>query len=263
MVHNPLLWLRPESARFLVRALKARFLNQNVEFRLIRRHVRSTDIVCDIGANKGSFVLWLSRWCRRGMVVAFEPQPAFADYLAGVCRRLKLDNVKVEPKAAFSRSGRSDLFVPKGHLPGASLVGKAIGADSFETISVPMVALDDYFRTDQRISLLKIDVEGAELEVFKGAERILREQSPLLMFECENRHLESISVRDVFAYLHSLGYAGSFVCRNRLLPVAAFDPSLHQRQKGEWFWKEKDYYNNFVFTKARSPKEEGREVIKP
>ena len=113
-----------------------------------------------------------------------------------------------------------------------------------------MVSLDDYFDTDKRVSLLKIDVEGAELEIFKGAERILREQSPLLVFECEDRHLEAGSVQDVFSYLKSLGYKGSFICGNTLLPLSAFDPSVHQRQDGEWFWKKEGYCNNFVFAKS-------------
>jgi Methyltransferase FkbM domain len=105
-------------------------------------------------------------------------------------------------------------------------------------------------RYGKRVSLLKIDVEGAELEIFKGAERILREQSPLLVFECEDRHLEAGSVQDVFSYLKSLGYKGSFICRNTLLPLSAFDPSVHQRQDGEWFWKKEGYCNNFVFAKS-------------
>jgi FkbM family methyltransferase len=249
-MRHRLQWLRRDSRHFLIRGLKARFLDQRVEFDLIRQHVRTSDLVCDIGANKGSFVFWLSRWCRNGSVVAFEPQPSFAGMLAQLCRDLALDNVKVEPKAVFSRSGTADLFVPKAHLQSASLLGKAGADGSTETVSVPTVRLDDYFRPEQRIALLKIDVEGAELEVFKGAQRILSEQSPLLVFECENRHLDGKTVQDVFAHLMSLGYSGSFVAGSRLLPVSAFDASVHQKADTEWFWKEKGYYNNFVFSKA-------------
>lgn len=247
---NLLPWLSRDGQHFLVRGLKARFLAQPIEFRLIRQHVRATDTVCDIGANKGSFVFWLSRWCRNGRVVAFEPQPQFARLLARLARDLKLDNVMVEQKAVFSASGQADLFVPKGHSPGASLVGKAAGVEEFETISVPMVRLDDYFGKDERIAFMKIDVEGAEFGVFRGAERILREQSPLLIFECENRHLDGARVEDVFAYLNALGYAGHFVADNRLLPVSKFDAAVHQKQDSQWFWKEKGYYNNFVFSKT-------------
>lgn len=255
-MQNLIPWLSRDGQHFLVRGLKARYLAQRIEFRLIRQHVRSSDTVCDIGANKGSFVFWLSRWCRLGRVVAFEPQPAFAQMLTRLTRDLGLDNVTVEQKAVFSKSGQADLFVPRGHSPGASLVDTAKGTGDFETISVPMVRLDDYFDRGERITFLKVDVEGAELGVFKGAERILREQSPLLIFECENRHLDSARVEDVFAYLDTLGYAGHFVAGNRLLPIARFDAAVHQRQDSEWFWKADGYFNNFVFSKTPLPGEE-------
>ena len=174
-------WLTTDSIRFRVRALKARLRDQRAEFDAIGRHLEPGDIACDIGANKGSFVFWLSRWCRGGRVVAFEPQPQFAERLAAVCRDLELDNVTVEAKAVYSRSGAMDLFVPSGHSPGASLTHKAVEAENFTTLSVPVVALDDYFGEGDRVRLLKIDVEGAELEVFKGAERILRQHAPRAM----------------------------------------------------------------------------------
>lgn len=85
--------------------------------------------------------------------------------------------------------------------------------------------------------------------VFEGANRILRERSPLLVFECENRHLESGNVLDVFEYLNALGYSGQFVCGKALRPLSEFDPSRHQKQQGDRFWDAKDYYNNFVFQK--------------
>jgi FkbM family methyltransferase len=183
-------------------------------------------------------------------VVAFEPQPLFAARLGAVCRALKLDNVTVEAKAVYSHSGTQDLFVPSGHSPGASLTRKAVEAASFTTLSVPVVALDDYFAESDKVALLKIDVEGAELGVLKGAERILRQHAPLLVFECENRHLAPGHVGDAFAYLEALGYRGSFICRDRLLPLSEFDAEVHQRQHGDWFWKSRDYCNNFVFVKG-------------
>ena len=242
-------WFTNESIRFRVRALKARFRDQGIEFGVIRRHLRPTDIACDIGANKGSFIYWLSSWCRSGRVIAFEPQPELARRLETVCRVLKLDNVRVEAKAAYSRSGTQDLFVPRGHQPGASLNRKATEGESFEILSVPVVSLDEYFGAHDKIGLLKIDAEGAEFEILKGAERILRQYAPLLVFECENRHFTRGDVSDVFAYLEGLGYQGHFVCRNELLPISSFDAAVHQRQSGEWFFKSKDYCNNFIFRK--------------
>src|ERR1700683_4865230 len=191
--------LTTDRFRFRLRALKARFRDQRAEFDVIRRHVRGGDIVCDIGANRGSFVFSLSRWVGEGRVVAFEPQPELARSLAEACRAIGLGNVTVEARAVFSRSGSQELFVPEGHGPGASLTHSE--ATNFRTLSVPVIALDDYFDETANITLLKIDVEGAELGVLQGAERILKQHAPLLVFECENRHLEPGRVEEVFSWL--------------------------------------------------------------
>jgi len=243
-------WFTTESIRFRVRALKA-LRDLRTEFVAIWRHLRPGDIACDIGANKGSFIYWLSWWVGDGRVVAFEPQLELARYLQRLCRIIGLGNVTVEVKAVYSHSGDRDLFVPKGHEPGASLQRRMPEGRNFTTLSVPVVTLDDYFKDSDRIALLKIDVEGAELAVFKGAERILRQHAPLLIFECENRHLTPGKVQDVFSHLAGFGYEGTFICRNRVLPISQFDAAVHQRQDGEWFWKSRDYCNNFIFRKPR------------
>jgi len=150
-----------------------------------------------------------------------------------------------------ARSGSTTLYLPaeREDSPGASLSARAPGSGDRRAISVPVVALDDYFDAAQRIAAFKIDVEGAEMGVFEGAQRILREQAPLLVFECENRHLESGRVEDVFTYLAALGYGGEFVCGRVLRPLSDFDPSIHQRQTGDRFWDARDYCNNFVLRK--------------
>lgn len=250
-------WLNAENIRFRIRALKTRFRDQKAECRVIQRHLAPGDIACDIGAYKGSFSYWLSRWCRQGTVIAFEPQPELARRLASVCRALRLCNIKIEARAVWSQSAIMDLFVPSSspsYLSGASLIRKSTGETDFERLPVPAISLEEYFSQHHkladhdRIGVLKIDAEGAELEILKGAEKILLQHAPLLVFECEARHLAQGTVHDVFSYLEGLGYEGSFVRRNRLIPVSKFDANIHQRYRdGERSWKSKDYCNNFVF----------------
>lgn len=242
-------WLTATSIRFRVRALKALLRNERTELTAIWQHLKPGDIACDVGANKGSFIYWLSRWVHDGRIIAFEPQPELAHALTGICDVIGLANVTVEAKAVYSHSGPQDLYVPEGHQPGASLCHGDAKAERVSVLTVPAIALDDYFRPTERIALLKIDVEGAELAVFKGAERILRNDGPLLVFECENRHLAPGHVGDVFTFLERLGYEGRFVCQHRVLPISQFDAAKHQRQDGDWFWKRKDYCNSFIFRK--------------
>lgn len=236
-------------ARFLWRAYRARYRDQVAELSTIERHIRDGDTVCDIGANKGAYTYWLSRWVGSGHVIAFEPQQRLAQYLTRACTALALGNVTVEAKAVHARTGSTTLHIPtaRGDSPGASLSARVVDGDGGRAVPVRVVALDDYFAPRQRIAVLKIDVEGAEIGVFEGATRILTEQAPLVVFECENRHLESGTVWDAFRYLGALGYSGEFVHGRALRPLSDFDPSIHQKQTGHRFWAASGYCNNFVF----------------
>lgn len=138
----------------------------------------------------------------------------------------------------------STSLIPAVNSPGASLVAHAPGGTRLQ---VPVVALDDYLRPEQRVSLIKIDAEGAELAIFRGARRILSEERPWLVFECEKRHLTEGTVEDVFGFLDRLGYEGFFFRRGSLHSVSAFDPAIHQKQSGPRFWDHPDYCNNFLF----------------
>ncbi|GAW40652.1 Methyltransferase domain protein [Brevundimonas sp. SH203] len=231
-------------ARFLWRAYRAKTRDQATELALIKARLSSNDLVCDIGANKGSYLYWMSRWA--GQAIAFEPQPDLAEYIRTAVQVLRLDNVTVETAAVSNRSGHCDLYVPSPGSPEASLEP----IDGAETLRVRMVSLDDYFHADDHVALLKVDVEGAELEVFRGADRILRQSRPVLLFECEQRHLRTGTVYDCFSYLEARGYKGAFIQGRILKPVSEFDLDLHQGQDGERFWRNPDYCNNFLFEPA-------------
>jgi hypothetical protein len=80
---------------------------------------------------------------------------------------------------------------------------------SAQKIRVANVRLDDFpFDRHDRLRLIKIDVEGAEVDVLKGAENLLRERHPVLLIEVHGFALPSFgsSVADLRAYLGALGY---------------------------------------------------------
>jgi FkbM family methyltransferase len=228
-------------ARFLWRAHRARLADQAAELSLIRQHTRPGDLACDVGANKGSYLYWMSRWA--GRVVAFEPQPGLADYLRDITTGLPLKNVTIEQKGVSDHTGVLKLYMPSTNSPEASL--RPI--EGAQTSQIPVVSVDDYFAPSDRLKMLKVDVEGAELDVFKGADRILSKDRPVILFECEQRHLRTGSVFDCFRHLEARGYAGQFIHGKSLKPVSDFDLAIHQAQTGDRFWREPDYSNNSLF----------------
>jgi FkbM family methyltransferase len=238
-------------ARFVYRALRARFRDQRGEIRELRRTLRGGDVAVDVGANKGSYTYWMRRAVgKSGRVVAVEPQPELATYLRESCGALGWDNVDVLEAAASDRAGRATLRIPGSSVsPGASLEPGAAADGRARELDCETVRLDDVLEgSPGKVALVKVDVEGHELSVFRGAERILERDRPALLFECEARHLGGNAPAGVFAFLAERGYRGFFFSRAGLRPVAEFDPCVHQRRSPGRFWKEPGYVNNFLFS---------------
>jgi len=240
------------SARFLYRAIRARYRDQAAELAAARSVLAEGDVAVDVGAHKGAYVYWLRRAVgRSGRVLAFEPQRALAASLSEEAARLRWSNVIVRDCAISDKEGTGTLHVPgQGDSQGASLEEAILGAASCRDVPCPTDTLDHQLEGAGPVALVKVDVEGHELAVFRGARRTLSEDSPVLLFECEARHLTKHTMEDVFGFLEGLGYSGSFFAPEGLLPVSRFVAAVHQRRTAGRFWKAPGYCNNFLFRRA-------------
>lgn len=238
--------------KFAWRGFKTRYRDQPQELRAIRLALRNGGVAIDIGSNKGSYLYSMARWAQGAPTIAFEPQKKLADYLVSACKRSRFSNVTVENLALSDRQGQLELYIPgASDSPGASLEASIASKTSCHVEIVQVISLDQYLTKvlNQPVRVIKIDVEGHELAVIKGAVRTLKRDRPLLIIECEGRHLPNDqSVADFVAVVEAMGYRAS-LARPGLpeLPASLFDPALHQAQLGERFWDAKNYYNNFIF----------------
>ncbi len=227
-----------ERFRFIYRAWRYRYLIDRDEIAFLLAHLKKGQCGVDVGAHKGAYAYWMCKAVgREGRVFAFEPQRELAEYLSV----LGLQQVTVENLALSSKAGPAVLTVPGGGAsPGATLERDLHRG---QTCTVPVTTLDGYFgqRPHLPINLIKCDVEGHELAVFKGGERILKSRRPILMFECEQRHHSHDTVHDVFAYLEGQRYDGFFYLKGKLHPIGEFNVSQHQSQAAGY------YINNFIF----------------
>jgi FkbM family methyltransferase len=134
----------------------------------------------------------------KGRVVAFEADPEVAARLREHAARNQAEIVSVEEKAVWSEP-RTVFFSrtdPKTS-PDRGL-GHVVKSGSKDTIEVQGVSLDEFLKTGPEPDFVKCDVEGAEVEVFRGAERLLEEKRPGILCELhseENRRvlLEELS----------------------------------------------------------------------
>ena len=140
------------------------------------------DCFFDVGANIGIYSSWASRLVgESGQVHAFEPIPSTRGFLRDLLAHNEIENVHVEPVAIGSDPGLLRMYLPDH----ASGIASALPNDG-EPFDVDATTLDRYLVESgcPMPTLIKIDVEGFELPVLRGAQSLLSDRdAPLVVFE--------------------------------------------------------------------------------
>lgn len=171
----------------------------------------------DVG---GWYGPWTRRLARRArQVVTVEPVP----HLAGLLSATSPANVRVVRAAASDRPGTARLWLPPddiGDRGVSSLVRRDIHAHA---LHVSCVTLDELGLRD--VDFIKIDVDGSELAVLRGATGLLARDRPALFVELESR-IQPIA--PVVTYLSLLRYDGWVLPGSTWVPLAKFPLEEHQ-----------------------------------
>lgn len=143
------------------------------------RNIRRGDIVADVGAFEGTFTV-IAAACTgsAGRIVAFEPSPESRAVLE---RNMALNGfqqrVTIVPAAVAAATGSATLYSSPREQTSTLYASAAVAG--VQPMPVRTVSLDDYFE-GERVDLIKIDVEGAEFAVLRGAQRLLGEGARVL-----------------------------------------------------------------------------------
>lgn len=165
--------------------------------------VEPGDTCVDVGAHIGSTLAELCRLAPGGSHHAFEPVPYKARWL-----RRKFPSVTVVEAATSDENGVARFFDAVDR-PGFSSLQRPVGDHRIRNYEVEVVRLDDELAELERIDLLKIDVEGAELPTLRGANDLLRRHRPVVLFECgPDLQLQHFGYKrpDLFDFFSELGY---------------------------------------------------------
>jgi FkbM family methyltransferase len=139
----------------------------------------------DVGAHIGFFSLVAGRLVTpNGSVEAFEPFPPNQIRLATSVQLNRTTNITVHPVALSACSG-----VAAFHPTGSSLMGSLIPQDRTSITHVKCMSADDAAETIRRPDVVKIDAEGAEIEVIRGAQRLLTSARPRVLIELTNNRM--------------------------------------------------------------------------
>ena len=219
------------------------------EIRLVPRFLERTKLAVDVGADVGLYTSILAP--RSALTVAIEPNPNSARYL----RSLRLSRCQVIDAAASNENGEAVLRVPQMDDTEFKALGSvsAQNAVSSQTVipyRVRTLTLDTLLANRSApVGFIKIDVEGHELAVLKGADAVIQDR-PTLMIEIEYRH--GADAEEVFTFLHERGYSASALIDGQLRAIdakalagAQTNDLLHIKLTNPRF---AGYVNNVLFT---------------
>ena len=220
------------------------FSKNEKEMYLIKELVNKNSFSIDIGGNRGVYAFYLYKISKQLKV--FEPNPECYNILKYWSKNIS--NIEIIKKALSNKIGVSNLLIPidkNGIKHDAS--GKLLTNNNYISNSVKYkietTTLDNC--KFPRIDFIKIDVEGHELNIIKGATKTLSESQPALLIEIEERHSKN-SIKKMNEVLASLNYNGFFYFKRKILNINDFDSNLHQNLY-DFKFNNKKYINNFFF----------------
>ena len=184
---------------------------------VLQQYLRPGMVFYDIGANIGFFAFIAARLVGKdGRVFAFEPEPELVTRIKRHIQRNGLTSVSVVEAGVWSTTGMATLIRSDPALsPERGTGSLSVTAGSGDSFCVASIALDDFLQGAPPPHLIKCDAEGAEVEVFRGAARLLTRHKPAIVCEIHSRaNLQSL--RDL---LPGYGYRITELSENHILAV--------------------------------------------
>jgi len=170
-------------------------------------------VFADIGAQVGQFTLLASKLVGdKGHVHAFEPSPKTVRLLQRNMLLNGFTNITVHEMALADTACEAELYLPKGDSLGTNIGSNSLRPrESWKetaAVSVAVQRLDDVFREQTRLDVIKIDVEGAELSVIRGARETILRFRPVIAFEAEESNTSAFGYTtcDLKKEIEALGY---------------------------------------------------------
>lgn len=179
------------------------------------------DVFLDVGANIGWHSLLLARKHPDLQVYAFEPEPENIALLQHNIRINGLTNVEVIPRAASFEEGEQEFYLYADKNAGRHSL---LPINEGKVITVPLTTLDHFIKerglSPKSIKLLKIDVEGYELNVLRGAESLVGE-APVILLEFSPEYMRKggIDPEDLVSLLEEAQYRPHLLKAGELRPV--------------------------------------------
>ncbi len=208
------------------------------------KHFKAGDVFYDVGANYGFYTHLANELITQGECHAFEPNKTTFNYLKRNLANSGSENeIHVNKIALSDHEGEVAFFsateIGASGISTTSEVLATMRDRRYTPTSVPCTTLDSYVKDHTAPTIIKIDIEGGELEMLKGAETFLASSTPTIALEVIRGEQGEAVSRKAAEYLVQLGYAPHRLSRDGMpirLDAVNFDDLEYS-------------YGNWIFTK--------------
>ncbi len=199
----------------LARDILAYGIRERYSVDVMKEELKPGQVVVDIGANIGYYALLEAKIIgERGRVYCLEPAPENIDLLRRNVAVNGYTNIEIYHAAAGAESKMGTIYLSESHNQHA-LIAENVGG-MIGSMPVQVFALDDFLKDKPYPSIVRMDVEGFELDILRGMKKILAEKNPLKFYiEIHGFFLKDGGVKELLSILKGAGFR---------VKVAVWDP---------------------------------------
>ncbi len=219
----------------------------DAELLLLEFLLNKNSVFFDIGTNKGEYAYYAEKLMNPENIYLFEPEKKLNKQLQAIFNNCQVDNL-----ALSDNKGTHQFKIPvingvvDNCLSSLEIDNKEDNETETIVYEVKTDTLDNFTREKNILpDLIKIDVEGHELSVLKGAENFISEHHPTLIIEIEQRHHKNTNIESVFESFKVKGYQCYYYSKKQS-QLFSYENKTHLTNTKDYFGKI-DYINNYIF----------------
>ena len=223
--------------RRLQRSIKR---NDEQEINLVKKFIKSGTDSIDVGVYRGVYSYEMSKYSEK--VHSFEPNPIIFKYINKNLKKfiknihlynfaLSNQNKTINLKIPIRNSNSNKEIFEEYYEMGKATIHNENNFENYENFEIQTKKIDE-LNFDNKISFIKIDVEGHELEVIEGAKNTIKRDKPVLLVEIEKQYTKK-EVAESINFINSLGYKSYFFNKKDLKSTTELNNL--------------DLFNNFIF----------------
>ena len=210
------------------------------EINLVKKFIKSGTDSIDVGVYRGVYSYEMSKYSEK--VHSFEPNPIIFKYINKNLKKfiknihlynfaLSNQNKTINLKIPIRNSNSNKEIFEEYYEMGKATIHNENNFENYENFEIQTKKIDE-LNFNNKISFIKIDVEGHELEVIEGAKNTIKRDKPVLLVEIEKQYTKK-EVAESINFINSLGYKSYFFNKKDLKSTTELNNL--------------DLFNNFIF----------------